>query len=128
MLNPHFFYRKDGLLKKINVDEILFLEAASNYTYFSMIDRERIMIRITLQEALNLLPKYMLLRINRSHAVAAQYVAAVSRDEVFFVGLKDFTLHVSKQYYASLGKQVTILETSSSNRKEQEEEKNNTIM
>jgi DNA-binding LytR/AlgR family response regulator len=128
MSNPHFFYREDGLLKKINVDEILFLEAASNYTYFSTIDRKRITIRITLKEALNLLPKYTFIRINRSHAVAAQYIAAFSRDEVFFVGLKDFTLQVSKQYYASLGKQVTILETSSSNRKEQEEEKNNTIM
>jgi DNA-binding LytR/AlgR family response regulator len=122
MSNPHFFFRTGGFLVQITPEDILFLEAADNYTHFSFTDKQRITIRITLQEALNLLPKHLFIRIHRSYAVGAKYIAAITRDELYFEGVDGFTLPISKQYYASFGKQVTILETPSSNGKEQGEE------
>ena len=54
MPTQNFFYRKDGLLKKIDLGDIVFIEAANNYSKFLTPDGF-IMVRVTLDAALNLL-------------------------------------------------------------------------
>ena len=112
MPKQHFFYRKDGLLKKINLDEVLFLEAANNYTKFHTPDNYHY-VRITLDAALNLLPENKFLRIHRSYAVSVDYIDKMGRESVTFESIPDFELPVSKKYYAEFVEQVVILDTAS---------------
>lgn len=109
MYNKHFFLRQDGVLKKIDLDSIVYIEAAKNYTKFYSTD-DLYMARISFDAAMDLLPENKFLRVHRSFAVAAEHVDVIERDSVRF---RDLTgeIPVSRQYYVALSKQVTILDT-----------------
>lgn len=110
MENQHFFYREDGELRQIFPREIVFLITDDKYTYF-YINGARVMIRITLNDAMKMLPKNMFIRISRSVAVAAQYINRVTRESVFTKTSPEEELPISKQYYAAFIKQIVILQT-----------------
>jgi DNA-binding LytR/AlgR family response regulator len=121
MPKQHFFYRKNGCLKKIDIDEIIYLAADNNYTTFQEMNNYHY-VRITLVVALSLLPENKFQRIHRSYAVSLDYVDVVKRDTVKFKSIPDLELPVSRQYYVQLTREVVILDTAATDQVEATEE------
>lgn len=118
----YFFYRKEGVLKQINLDDILFLAADNNYTRFYTINTKHPhIVRSSLDATLNRLPENRFLRIHRSYAVSGDYLDEVRRETVTFVEIPDLELPISKKYYAAFVKQVTIFDSATANAKNQQE-------
>lgn len=120
MQNQHFFYRTEGVLKQIVLDEIIYLEARDNYTKFFTADKTFFMVRATLENCLGLLPPNTFLRIHRSFAVAGKRIAFVTREAVILPAIKH-QLPVSKQYYPSLMEQIVVLQNKESKTRKQQE-------
>ena len=110
METQHFFYRTDGHLKQIFPDEIAFLVTVDKYTHF-YIHGAKVMIRITLDDAMKLLPKNKFIRISRSAAVAVRFIDRVTRESVFTRTIPEEELPITKQYYPDFIKQIVILQT-----------------
>src|SRR4051812_7992904 len=104
MYNKSFFFRQDRQLKKINLDEIIYLEAAKNYTKLYTAN-ETYIARITLIEAMKLLPENKFLRVHRSFAVAVDHIDVVARDSVKLATIP-VEVPVSRMYYVAFTKQV----------------------
>jgi DNA-binding LytR/AlgR family response regulator len=113
MTKQHFFFRQDGLLKKLNLDNVVYMEASKNYTRFCVLEDDVYLIRISLDAAMELLPKNKFLRVHRSFAVSVDHISDVGRESVFFTAFPDLEIPVSRQYYVQLTKQVVILESGS---------------
>lgn len=97
MYKQHFFFRQDGQLKKLNLDNVVFLEASKNYTRFVTPDGDYL-IRITLNAAMELLPTDKFLRVHRSFAVAYDHISDVGRESVFFSAFPKLEIPVSRPY------------------------------
>jgi len=110
MSKKHFFFRQDGQLKKLNLDNIVFLEAAKNYTRFNTLDGDHL-IRISLDAAMDLLPSDKFLRVHRSFAVSFNYISEVRRECVLFTAFPELEVPVSRPYYVQFTKQVVILDS-----------------
>ena len=104
-----FFFRQDRQLKKINPDEIIYLEAAKSYTKLYTAT-ETYLARITLLEAMQLLPENKFLRVHRSFAVAADHIDVVKRDGVQLATIP-VEVPVSRMYYVAFTKQFVILDS-----------------
>jgi hypothetical protein len=117
MPKQHFFYRKNGCLKKINIDDILYLVADNNYTTFQEMNTYHY-VRITLDAALSLLPENKFQRIHRSYAVSLDHIDLVKRDTVTFRSIDDLELPVSRQFYVQFTKQVVILDAAATDQPE----------
>ena|SRR5438105_446451 len=119
MPTQNFFYRKDGLLKKIDLGDIVFIEAANNYSKFLTPDGF-IMVRVTLDAALNLLPEYKFVRIHRSFAVSVDHIDVVGRESVKLLTDPKLEIPVSKKYYAEIIEKIVILESGSTDSADQQ--------
>ncbi|AWO02080.1 hypothetical protein DLD77_10420 [Chitinophaga alhagiae] len=106
MINQPFFIRKEGGLKRINLKEILVLEAADNYTKFLGPDYFHL-VRASLDMSVSLLPENMFVKIHRSFAVAVHHLQEIERDCVKIGGV---SLPVSRKFYPELIKQLNIIE------------------
>lgn len=71
---------------RVNFDEILFIEAAGNYITFVLADEKRVMSRLTISEALALLPADQFVRTHRSFIVNKQKVNKMERHQVHVGG------------------------------------------
>lgn len=111
MYNKHFFVRQNGVLMKIDIDSIVYIEAAKNYTKFYSAD-DLFMARISFDAALILLPEDKFIRVHRSFAVAAEHIDVIERDSLRLVNIRA-EIPVSRKYYAALSEQLIILDTSS---------------
>lgn len=109
MYNKHFFLRQDGVLKKIDMDSIVYIEASKNYTKFYGTD-DVYMARITFDAAMDLLPENKFLRVHRSFAAAAEHIDVIEKDSVRFVSIRT-EIPVSRKWYAALANLVIILDT-----------------
>ncbi|MBD2722780.1 LytR/AlgR family response regulator transcription factor [Hymenobacter armeniacus] len=79
---PGYFFLKTGPEQvKVRFDEILYLEAAGNYVTFVLTGR-RLLTRLTIQEALDLLPAERFTRVHRSFVVANDKVDKVERHQL----------------------------------------------
>ncbi|PUZ25469.1 DNA-binding response regulator [Chitinophaga parva] len=67
---------------KILLDDILYLESAGNYVTFVLKDK-KLLSRVTMQEALALLPASQFTRIHRSFIVANNKVDKIDRNAVY---------------------------------------------
>lgn len=112
MSNQYIFYRKEGVLRKIEPLEIVFLEISNNYTRVCTLKEEHL-IRISLAEALSLLPEGMFAQVHRSFIVNLEHVDSIGRASVLFAAHPELEIPVSRRYYAELMKQIVILEQSS---------------
>lgn len=117
MPTQHFFYRKDGCLKKIDIDEIIYLAADNNYTTFQE-ENNFHYIRITLDAALSLLPENKFQRIHRSYAVSLDHIDVLNRDSVTFTSFPDLEIPVSRKYYVQFTKQILILDATATDQTE----------
>ena len=97
MLKESIFFRHNGALKKLNIDDIVILEAANNYVKF-FTEEGIFMVRITLDAAVKSLPPTKFVRVHRLYAVSMKDIDIISKD---LLKLKDVKseIPVSKQYY-----------------------------
>jgi two-component system LytT family response regulator len=92
-------YIKTGFEQiKVQLDEILYLEASGNYVNFALKDRS-ILSRSTFNEAVNLLPAAKFIRVHRSYLVAANKIDKIERHQVTVLNRK---LPVSEGYNQNL--------------------------
>lgn len=110
MSKQHFFFRQDGQLKKLNLDDVVFLEATKNYTRFVTLDGDHL-IRVSLNAAMELLPTDKFLRVHRSFAVSFDHLSEVGRESVLFTAFPKLEVPVSRSYYVQFTKQVVILDS-----------------
>jgi len=109
MTKQSFFYRRDGVLQRINLDEIVLLETAGNYVKFYSRDDVH-MVRTSLDAALSQLPKNQFAQIYRSFATVVDHLGIVGKDFVSLMLVPDKAFPVSKKYYAPLIEKIKIIE------------------
>jgi DNA-binding LytR/AlgR family response regulator len=105
-----FCYRKDGALQTINLDEIVVMETADNYLKFFM-HKEIIVVRTSLEAALNQLPADRFIQIHRSYAVAIDQINKIEKDSLTLRISPETILPVSRTGYAALMERIQIIET-----------------
>jgi DNA-binding LytR/AlgR family response regulator len=111
MKTPPLFYRSDGILVKINPQDILYIISADNYCKFHTFN-EVLTIRISLESAVKQLPPGMFVQVHRSFAVPVNYIDGIARDYliVHTGGMKQpVQVQVSKKYYGALVKKIKIM-------------------
>jgi DNA-binding LytR/AlgR family response regulator len=104
-----FFYREEGILKKINPGEIIVMQATGNYVK-AFAPKHYHMIRITLDALLAQLPADLFIRIHRSVVVAAEYVDTIGKDYVMLAGVTDHMFPLSRKFYPDLMERIKIIE------------------
>lgn len=115
MLKESIFFRHNGALKKLNVDDIVILEAANNYVKF-FTEEGIFMVRITLDAAVKSLPPTKFVRVHRLYAVSIKDIDTIGKD---LLKLKDVKseIPVSKQYYSKFLSRIKILDASTMKQK-----------
>ena len=96
---PEYIFLKDGYEQvKVVLADILYIEAAGNYLNIYT-SNEKITTRLTIAEAVELLPKEHFVRIHRSYVVAKSSVSKYNRQSVF---INELELPVGQSYEFSL--------------------------
>lgn len=119
MTKQYVFFRHKGALKKLDIDEIVVMEANDNY--IKIIGMENFFtVRISLEAALKRLPSKKFIRVHRSYVVSLDYIESIDKGYVL-LGDKETSLPVSRQYYQKLSRELIILdaETSSTKKRRQ---------
>ncbi len=78
---PYTFIKDGFEWIRIEIADILFLKAEGNYVEFHF-SRRKVLSRMTLKEALELLPSSDFLQVHRSYIVAADKIERIIRDEI----------------------------------------------
>jgi len=125
MLTPCIFFRTNRALEKVNIDEIVLIEAKKNYIKFWLPEKDYV-VRSTLQAALSRLPENQFLRVHRSWVVSVNYIGKLKRESLFLIDLET-EIPVSRQYYSEIVKQIFILDTEMPNKKESEFSENDPL-
>ena len=107
-----YFYRTDGLLKRIKLDGVLYLEAYENYVKFHSAGQMDI-VRARLESVVRQLPDRKFVQISRRFAVAVKHVDTISRDFITFVAAPGLELPFSKRYIGELLVKLNIIEPTS---------------
>lgn len=111
MLRDIIFFSQKGLLKKLNINDIVFLEAADNYVKF-FTEEGIFLVRITMDAAVKSLPPTKFVRVHRLYTVSIKEIDTIGKD---LITLKDVKsgVPVSKQFYSKILKKIKILNASS---------------
>ena len=118
MLTPSIFFKHKSALEKVNVDEIVLIEAKKNYIKFWLTEKNYV-VRSTLQAALSQLPEKQFLRVHRSWVVSVNYIGKIKRESLFLIDFET-EIPVSRQHYKEIIKKIIILETEAPDKKESE--------
>lgn len=116
MLTPCIFVRHKGALEKVNIAEIVLIEAKKNYIKFWLTEKNYV-IRSTLQAAMNRLPEKQFIRVHRSWVVSVNFIGTIEKERLFLIDYET-EIPVSRQIYPEIIKQITILDTEIPNKKE----------
>jgi DNA-binding LytR/AlgR family response regulator len=92
--NEAIFIKSGSITHRVEIDQILFLEAMGNYVNF-VLNNKKICSYTSLQEAIDLLPAQRFIRIHKSFVVACKHVETI---EVHQVKVGKYTLPVGKSY------------------------------
>ncbi|MBC9930251.1 LytR/AlgR family response regulator transcription factor [Chitinophaga qingshengii] len=79
---PYIFLKSGYEQFKIMLEDILYLESAGNYVNFILKDR-RLISRLSMQEAMDLLPAALFTRVHRSYIVANDKVERADRTALY---------------------------------------------
>jgi two-component system LytT family response regulator len=87
-LQPAFLFIKDGYEQiKVAVDDILFIEAAGNYTQIHLRDDSSLSTRMPVGDMLSLLPAQKFIRTHRAFIVAKSSITKFDRNQIW-IGTK----------------------------------------
>src|SRR5690349_18945994 len=81
MTEKYFFYRQNGQLKKIDINDIILFESDKNYVH-SLTPYENIIVRITFENAIKILSSYHFIEVNRAKAISIRHLISISNSEV----------------------------------------------
>ncbi|HWB90405.1 MAG TPA: LytTR family DNA-binding domain-containing protein [Puia sp.] len=96
----HIFIKVGYGQIRICLDDILYIQSTGNYMQF-VLPAEKLLSRLTMQEAEALLPSPAFVRIHRSYLVAGSKVSRIERDSVW-IGNRE--LPVGAGYAQEIGK------------------------
>jgi DNA-binding LytR/AlgR family response regulator len=99
------FVKDNGILKKLNVDDILYLEAMGDYVKVHTAQKFHV-LHSTLKSIEEKLPPNKFLRIHRSYIVALQKIDFI-QDGIITIGKA--TIPVAETYKSALGKRLNLL-------------------
>lgn len=99
---PYTFIKDGFEWIRIEIAEILFLKAEGNYVEFHFPDR-KVLSRMTLREASELLPAPDFLQVHRSYVVAADKIERIVRDEL---KIGTHTIPVGTNFLATIVKLI----------------------
>ena len=87
---------------RVELDDILYAESNGNYVQF-ITDKQKILSRLTMSEAEELLPALSFIRINRSYIVAKKKISKIERRRVW---IKHVELPVGGGYIGEIEKLI----------------------
>ncbi|MBR0285690.1 MAG: response regulator transcription factor [Bacteroidales bacterium] len=91
------FLKVDGVLRKVELSDILFVEGMKDYVMFHLASvRQPLVTHFTMKAAEDLLPPEQFMRIHRSYILGLEHIASVSPQGDVKVG--EALLHVSEGY------------------------------
>lgn len=94
------FFRQNKSYIQVEVDSILFIEAAGNYTKI-VSKGETITLRGKISDIIESLPTKDFIQVHKSFAVAIQYIKKIDGNRIF---IEDYTIPVGKLYKANLNR------------------------
>jgi len=83
----YIFIKSDGMIVKIPIKEILYIETAKDYIFIYTL-KKRYMTLVSMQQIENILPNSMFIRIHRSFLIATQYVEKIEGNLLYIKGTK----------------------------------------
>ncbi|MGZ3777507.1 MAG: LytR/AlgR family response regulator transcription factor [Mucilaginibacter sp.] len=95
---PYFFIKSNQKLEKIYIDDILYIEALSNYVILHTKTRKHI-VYMSFKGIESQLPPSLFLKIHKSFIVAVNAIQTIDNDEVILPG---HTLPISKSYRSAV--------------------------
>jgi DNA-binding LytR/AlgR family response regulator len=99
------FVKDNGILKKLNVDDILYLEAMGDYVKVHTAQKFHV-LHSTLKSIEEKLPTNKFLRIHRSYIVALQKIDFI-QDGIITIGKG--AIPVAETYKSALNKRLNLL-------------------
>lgn len=93
----YIFVKSDRRFVKVNLSDILFIEALKDYIIFQMED-QRVITRMTIKNIHDWLPKTTFIRINRSYIVNKYKIDSFDHNDVF---IKKHEIAIGKSYHDS---------------------------
>ncbi|NLR92096.1 LytR/AlgR family response regulator transcription factor [Flammeovirga agarivorans] len=93
-VQEYLFLKKDNAFQKVMVEDIIYLEAQSNYTYFHT-KTEKFMYAIVLKKIIEKLPQDQFIRVHRSFVVNKKCITGFSNNAVTLD--EHYEVPVSKQ-------------------------------
>lgn len=88
-------------LYKIDLDQILFIQALDDYVQFVLSNGKKLISKTAMKEIMNRLPKNEFIRIHRSYIVSVKHISIIQNKSV---RIADFTLPVGDTYRENLTK------------------------
>ena len=79
---PYLFVKDGYDLVRITLDELLFVESEGNYLVFKELDKKTL-TRMTMTEAIEMLPKNDFFRVHKSFAINLNHVKKIERHQVW---------------------------------------------
>jgi DNA-binding LytR/AlgR family response regulator len=101
-----FFIWEDRNLKKIDVMTITAIQIKGNYTNVYFSDASYYMVRVSLKNALKLLPPDIFIRVSRNCAVSIYFIEEIRMDEII---VQDRSITVEKGYFDLIKSKLKIL-------------------
>lgn len=108
MTKSIYFYRNNGTLQRIDLDEVFALETAKNYVKFYTKEGIHI-VRTSLETAMKHLKDKGFVQIHRYYAVAIDKIHVIDKENVYFSQSKEDNLPITKGYYQNLIKQLKMI-------------------
>lgn len=105
ILNDSLFIRTNGMLVKIKLQDIIYLEADANYTQVFAKDKKYV-IRATLKDLEGKLDPNRFIRIHKSYLINLAEIDSIQADSVFISGKE---IPLSRSQYSWLLQQIKLL-------------------
>ena len=109
MKGEHFFYKENGVYYRLDMREVFYIKAESNYVQFYNAGKP-ILIRAPLQFIMKRLASQPFCQVHRSYAVSLDHIVAIGPDSLIVGNSPPEQIPISKKYYDNLLEVVTILE------------------
>jgi DNA-binding LytR/AlgR family response regulator len=100
-LKEAFFVKSNGVLKKVNVKDVLFIEVKEKFCYIKTV-KENMEVRMRLKDLIDQLPKNQVFQIHRSFAVMKDWIDEVDTG-LTTLKVQGTSLPVGKNYKEGLG-------------------------
>ncbi len=106
VMGKHFFIKVKNQLKKVLLEDILFLEAYDNYSFVHTANGSKSIIGSNLKMLEHKLAEHQFIRIHRSYLINLRAVDGIEEDVVL---IKENHLPVGKTYREEFMKRISLL-------------------